>query len=119
VKEEEELSCDDRQALERMKQADGKVTQVYSLGQRFVSMIKEGQLSSLRSWLEDAKESGIDALKGFAKGIKQDYDAVANALRLPWSQGQVEGQVNRLKLIKRQMVRRVTRNSIAPSGSLD
>ena len=51
--------------------------------------------------------------------LKQDLDAVTNALRLPWSQGQTEGQVNRLKLIKRQMVRRVTRYSIAPVGSLD
>jgi transposase len=39
----------------------------------------------------------------FAKGIKQDLIAVTNALTLPWSNGQTEGQVNRLKLIKRQM----------------
>jgi transposase len=42
-------------------------------------------------------------LKRFAKGIKEDFDAVRNALSFEWSQGQVEGQVNRLKLIKRQM----------------
>ncbi len=47
--------------------------------------------------------SVCEALKQFAKGIKQDLAAVTNALSLPWSNGQTEGQVNRLKLIKRQM----------------
>jgi len=38
-----------------------------------------------------------------AKSLRSDYQAVQAALILPWSNGQVEGQVNRLKLIKRQM----------------
>lgn len=54
-------------------------------------------------WLEDIAESGIDTLKRFGDSIKGDLAAVTSALCLPWSQGQVEGQVNRLKLIKRQM----------------
>jgi transposase len=103
MKDYEELSEEDQQALERMKQSDEKVDHVYTLSQRFVVMIKERKESSLLPWLEEAKKSGIDTLKQFAKGIKQDINAVTNALSLPWSQGQVEGQVNRLKLIKRQM----------------
>ena len=39
----------------------------------------------------------------FATGLKSDYDAVEAGLTTPWSNGQLEGQVNRLKLIKRQM----------------
>ena len=70
MKNSEELSYDDQQALERMKQASGKVDPAYSLAQRFVSMIKEGSPSSLAPWLEESKESGIDALKQFAKGLK-------------------------------------------------
>ena len=66
-------------------------------------MVRERQPEALFPWLEDATSSGIDALKQFAKGIKQDLAAVTNALSLPWSNGQTEGQVNRLKLIKRQM----------------
>ncbi len=103
VKQEDELIEEDRQALERMKQADEKVSEAYGLGQRFMEMVRERQPESLLTWLEDATKSGIDALKQFAKGIKQDLDAVTNALLLPWSNGQTEGQVNRLKLIKRQM----------------
>ena len=103
VKQEEELTEDDRQALERMKQADERVAEAYTLGQRFAGMVRERQPESLPPWLEDVANSGISSLTGFANDIKQDLDAVTNALSLPWSNGQTEGQVNRLKLIKRQM----------------
>ena len=86
-----------------MKQADAKVAEAYALGQRFTDMIRERQSEALLPWLEDAGKSGTSALTGFARGIKQDLAAVTNVLSLPWSNRQVEGQVNRLKLIKRQM----------------
>ncbi len=47
--------------------------------------------------------NGSKELHGFTKGLKKDEAAVRAALRLEWSNGQVEGQVNRLKTIKRQM----------------
>jgi len=103
VSEEDELKEEDKQALERMKQTDEKVAEAYDLGQRFTKMVRERQHESLLPWLEDVARSKIDALTGFANGIKQDLAAVTNALSLPWSNGQTEGQVNRLKLIKRQM----------------
>jgi transposase len=103
IKQGVDLTDEDRQALERMKQADEKVAEAYDLGQRFTEMVRERQHEALLPWLEDATNSGIEALKQFAKGIKQDLAAVTNALALPWSNGQTEGQVNRLKLIKRQM----------------
>ena len=103
VGKENELTEEDKQALERMKQADEKVAEAYILGQRFTGMVRERQHESLLPWLEDVARSKIDALTGFANGIKQDLAAVTNALSLPWSNGQTEGQVNRLKLIKRQM----------------
>ncbi len=103
VKQEDDLTDEDRQALERMKEADAKVAEAYALGQRFTDMIRERQSEGLLPWLEDVGKSRISALTGFARGIKQDLAAVTNALSLPWSNGQTEGQVNRLKLIKRQM----------------
>ncbi len=103
VSEEDELTEEDKQALERMKQADEEVAEAHDLGQRFTEMVRERQHESLLPWLEDVARSGISALTGFANGIKQDLAAVTNALSLPWSNGQTEGQVNRLKLIKRQM----------------
>jgi transposase len=42
-------------------------------------------------------------MKSFVVGIERDYEAVEAALRLPWSQGQTEGQINKLKTLKRMM----------------
>jgi transposase len=54
-------------------------------------------------WLLAAEQSDVPELQRFAAGLRRDYAAVNAALTLPWSNGQVEGQVNRLKLLKRQM----------------
>jgi transposase len=48
-------------------------------------------------------QSRLKEFESFARGLSKDYEAVKNALRYEWSNGQLEGQVNRLKLIKRQM----------------
>jgi transposase len=66
-------------------------------------MAKNRQANQLDEWMKEAADSDIEALKNFAKGLKQDYDAVKAALTYEWSNGQVEGHVNRLKTIKRQM----------------
>ncbi len=42
-------------------------------------------------------------LQRFAKGLRDDYDAVTAGVTLPWSNGPVEGHINRLKMLKRQM----------------
>ena len=89
--------------LERIHHTDSQMEKAYSLGQRFVRMIKQRQRKALMPWLEDVGHTGINSLLSFAEGIKQDLPAVTNALSLPWSNGQLEGQINRLKLIKRQM----------------
>lgn len=63
--------------------------------------------------------SGVAELASFARGVLRDFAAVYAGLELEWSQGAVEGNVNRLKMLKRQTVRRVTRNGITPAGSQD
>jgi transposase len=81
AKQEEKLTEEDRQALERMKQADEKVAEAYILGQRFAGMVRERQHESLLPWLEDVAKSKISALTGFANGIKQDIAAVTKSYR--------------------------------------
>jgi transposase len=54
-------------------------------------------------WLAQAQNSVLPAFRNFARKIDSDYDAVRGAVTSPWSTGQVEGQINRLKMIKRQM----------------
>ena len=58
---------------------------------------------ALTTWLADARRSGVRALETFAAGLEQDGAAIRAALTTPWSSGQAEGQITRLKLIKRQM----------------
>ena len=66
----------------------------------FQSMIRKRSLQELDPWLERAK-SGLVA--SFAKGVIKDKAAVSAAIALSWSNGQTEGQIAKLKLVKRQM----------------
>jgi len=65
-------------------------------------MLRQRQGEQLDSWLKLFKEQGVAELQSFAQGLERDYDAVKAGLTLIWSQGPVEGHVQRLKLIKRQ-----------------
>jgi hypothetical protein len=57
----------------------------------------------LEQWTAQTIAGGVPELKAFATKLRQDWEAVVAALTLPYSQGQTEGQVNRLKLLKRSM----------------
>jgi transposase len=89
--------------IEHICQANAGLQELYQLGQDFVQMVKQRQARHLAPWLAHAHQSSSAELRGFASGIKRDYAAVQAALLLPWSQGQVEGQITRLKCLKRQM----------------
>ncbi len=73
------------------------------LVREFHRLMRERQSDGLEGWLKMARASGIGELVWFANGVEQDRQAVAAAFANEWSQGQVEGQVNRLKLLKRSM----------------
>jgi transposase len=62
----------------------------------------------LEPWLTRAAKSVMGAWQRFAKGLRDDYDAVKAGVTLPWSNGPVEGQITRLKLLKRQMFGRAS-----------
>ena len=76
---------------------------VRRIGLGFGRMVRERDRAALEPWLESAERSGVGEMVGVAGGLRQDLAAVEAALSLEWSQGQTEGQINRLKLIKRQM----------------
>jgi hypothetical protein len=59
-------------------------------------------------WLNDAQQSGIYAIQRFARTLRRDVDAARNALTEGWSNGQTEGQINRLKTLKRAMCGRAS-----------
>ena len=66
-------------------------------------MIRERQPEKFDQWLMDCLNGAVKDLRTFADGLDQDYQAVRAAMSCEWSNGPVEGQVNRLKLLKRQM----------------
>lgn len=103
VKAEDKLKDDEKLVLNQLCETDDQISKAYELAQGFVQMIHKRMPENLPLWLAAVTESGIGTLQRFANGLRQDLEAVTAALTLPWSNGQVEGQVNRLKLIKRQM----------------
>jgi transposase len=70
------------------------------IAKRFMTILRDKNVDALDAWSADAIASHMAS---FANGIRQDIDAVRHAMMLPWSNGQVEGQIHRLKLLKRQM----------------
>lgn len=80
-----------------------QIAQTYQLAQQFRAMIRNHEAPTLDSWLNACAASNISDLMTFATGIRHDYAAVRAALATRWSNGQTEGQVNRLKYLKRQM----------------
>jgi transposase len=69
----------------------------------FAALVRKAADTPLADWLAAAERSGCVELRSFAVGLRQDEAAVTAAVTEPWSNGPVEGQVNRLRTIKRQM----------------
>ena len=75
------------------------------LAMQFRGLLRSGTAERLDAWLTDARASGIYVMQRLAKTIRQDLEAVRNAVSEPWSNGQTqtEGQINKLKTLKRAM----------------
>jgi transposase len=74
------------------------------LAREFARILTEHDADALEAWTQLAEGPSIlDEVGRFAKCLGQDWAAVMEGVKQPWSQGQVEGQINRLKLLKRQM----------------
>jgi transposase len=99
----DELDETQQKELALMRQVSPTVEAAYGLTQAFMQMVREHTGEPLEAWLSLVEESTLPELKSFAKGLRQDKAAVFAGLTLPWSNGPLEGHVNRLKLIKRSM----------------
>jgi transposase len=98
----DELDADERAYREALSQESAAMATAQALGEEFGRMVRERAHMRLDAWLAAAIRSRISELVSFARGIQRDHAAVVAALCSPHSQGQTEGQVNRLKLLKRQ-----------------
>jgi transposase len=104
LRDEADLEPQEQQFRERLQQRCPELRGAGGLARAFRALVREHREYGWDAWLSQA--CGPDTakeLRSFAEGLRQDEAAVRAALRLEWSNGQVEGQVNRLKMIKRQM----------------
>ncbi|HWP41879.1 MAG TPA: transposase [Blastocatellia bacterium] len=103
VKEEKDMKEEEEGFIKQMIRLCPEIDKAREQGRRFRKMIRQREVDELERWMKAATTSQIREIEGFAEGLKKDLEAVRGALEYEWSKGQVEGQVNRLKLIKRQM----------------
>ena len=103
TKADSALSTREVRYLELLKRLCPPVAEAQRLLLSFHALVAERAPTHLDAWLAQCAQSGIAEFVRFAHGVRRDYAAVRAALCYPWSQGPVEGQVNRLKLLKRQM----------------
>lgn len=85
-----------------------KVEMIRQIGNQFQQVVKEKRGDLFDDWLAEVKQSNIEDFENWASSLLADEAAVRNAFLSEWSNGQVEGQVNRLKTIKRQMYGRAS-----------
>jgi transposase len=93
----------DTQLLAHIESQHRDLAGAIALAQDFCAIRRQRQVDRFDDWLARAVASGIAPLRRFALGLRADYEAVRASLRLPWSNGPVEGQINRLKTLKRSM----------------
>ncbi len=98
-----DLTVEQKVAVEQMRQASSEIAAAYDLAQGFANMLRERTAEPLTDWLDTARNCDLSEMRSFANGIQRDLPAVTAGLSLPWSNGQVEGHINRLKLLKRAM----------------
>jgi transposase len=94
---------DEKSQLARLQAQEGAIAEALELTQDFAALVRQRQPDQLAPWLERATASGLQACKSFVNGLRADYKAVKAGVTLMWRPGPVAGQINRLKMLKRQM----------------
>jgi transposase len=88
-------------ALDGFLHANPLLAQGYRLKTRFHTLLAERDLLALEPWLQATETSELPSFQAVARSFRQDIDAIQAALTTPWSTGQCEGQICRVKLIKK------------------
>jgi transposase len=101
--DQEKAEAEHRQFVGRLEEACTTVKAAHALVAEFFGMVRQREAAALDGWCRRAAESNIPELKSLSVSLRRDWSAVVAALTLDWSNGAVEGHVNRLKLLKRQM----------------
>lgn len=102
------LPAREKALLQELQSQSPEITTASKLSRKFRELMENKQGDLLKEWVMEAERSGVHEIKSFAKSLLTDYEAVKNALTFSWSNGQVEGQINKLKTVKRQMYGRAS-----------
>jgi transposase len=97
------LTDADRATLAQITGRCQELKATRALVRDFADMLCHRHGERLEAWATQAENSPVSELRGFAKGLRKDWAAVTAGLTVPYSSGPVEGHVNRIKMIKRQM----------------
>jgi transposase len=95
------LSEENRDTLEGFLRANPLLAQGYALKTRFQTLLAQRDRTAFDQWLQEAETSDLPSFQTVARSFRQDYAAIIAALTTPWSTGQCEGQICRVKLLKR------------------
>jgi transposase len=93
----------DTQLIATLKAQPSAFAVAITLAQDFAAIVRARQPDRFDGWLARATASPVAPLRRLATGLRADYEAVKAGLTLRWSNGPVEGQINRLKMLKRSM----------------
>jgi len=102
----EHRTAAEAQHLTQLRAQQAEVAEAIALAQDFAHLVRQRQPTQLDPWLQRATTSALEAVRRFAAGLAEDSAAVTAGVTLPWSTSPVEGHINRLKMVKRQMCER-------------
>lgn len=99
----ENLTPQQEQALIQLRHIHSEVEELMQLVQGFLQMLRTLEGQQLENWMQQVQQSTTREMQNFVEKLRQDRDAVQAGLTLKWSNGVVEGHINRLKCLKRAM----------------
>lgn len=99
----EKRDLKDNERLQQVRQAHPDLDEGIALTEDFARLIRTCEATGLDRWLERAASSTLKSFRSFATSLRRDYDAVRAGLEQKWSTGPVEGEINKLKMVKRAM----------------
>ncbi|CAM5647215.1 ISL3 family transposase [Streptomyces griseomycini] len=104
----EHLGDGDADRLHRLRERNPELDRLTGHVRKFAVMMTARHGDRLEEWIAGVEHDTLAPLAGFARNLRRDFDAVQNGLSLPHSSGAVEGNINRLKMLKRQMFGRAS-----------
>lgn len=104
----EQLSAQETRLKSLLPMSHLDIAQAVRTTQDFAHIIRDRLIDDFHAWLHAALASEVKGVRAFGRGILRDEAPVRAALTFPWSNGMLEGHVNRLKFLKRQMFGRAS-----------